>query len=279
MLYVTPYITVLVVAFVALAGLCMGSFLNCWALRIVSGESIAKGRSKCPTCGHVLSAGDLIPLLSWLFLHGKCKYCGAKVSARYPIVELVCAVAYVGIVLRYDVTLEALELMCFASILVVLSLTDIDDWLIPNGCIVAAIAVRALYILAVGLQGQDALQLALDSLVGGVVVLVPLVIVVLCTDKVLGRPSMGGGDLKLFFVAGLYFGWLQCLLLVIVACACGLVVALAGGGQRSVDADGTAQGGRTSRVIPFGPSIAFACWVVMLCGADVTSWYVGSFIG
>ena len=73
--------------------------------------------------------------------------------------------------------------------------------------------------------------------------------------------------------------WLQCLLLVIVACACGLVVALAGGGQRSVDTDGTAQGGRTSRVIPFGPSIAFACWVVMLCGADVTSWYVGSFIG
>ena len=79
--------------FVAAAlGAVMGSFLNCAAWRIAHDQSFLKGRSRCPECGHVLGVPDLVPLFSWLFLRGKCRYCGAKVSVRYFLTELFMAV-------------------------------------------------------------------------------------------------------------------------------------------------------------------------------------------
>lgn len=279
MLWPSPYIAAYFTAIAAVLGLVMGSFLNCWAWRITHGESVLHGRSHCTTCGHALGPADLVPVFSWLFSRGRCRYCGERVSWRYPATELVCAVAYASIVATYGPTLESVELVCFASALLLLSLTDIDDYLIPNGAIIAAIVVRALYIAAVGLLGLgDAAQLATESLVGGLVIGIPLIVVVLIADRILKRPSMGGGDLKLFFVAGLFFGWQQCLLLVIVACVIGIVVAFAGGSPRAAaegDEDGPQDG--VHRVIPFGPSIAAACWIIMLCGDMVLSWYWGLF--
>lgn len=280
LLYTTPVITAYVLVLTAIIGLVMGSFLNCWAWRITHHESVMHGRSHCTTCNHVLGARDLVPLFSWLSTKGRCRYCGQKIPARYPLAEAFCALVFISIVMRYDVSLEALELLIFASILLVLSLTNLDDYLIPNGCIIAAIAVRAAYIVAAGLtQGIDMGALALESLIGGVAVFVPLLLVVLVADKVLGRDSMGGGDLKLFFVAGLYFGWQQCLFLIIVACVIGIVLAFAAPAPHT-SADGTednANQPRTRRTIPFGPSIALACWITMLCGSGLISWYLGLF--
>ncbi len=272
------------------AGLFMGSFLNRLAWRIVHGGGVF-GRSRCPACSHALSARDLIPVFSWLACKGRCRYCSAPVSRRYPAAELLCAVVYATTLMRYGFSLEAFEMAAFASVLLVASLTDIDAYLIPNGCIVAAIAVRAAYIAAVGaFLGQDAIALAIESIISGVVVFVALLLVVLLADKVMGRESMGGGDLKLLFVAGLFFGWRQCLFLIVVACIFGIVAALiprtesaqptAGGfspADASVDARGDipeGEGGTAlSRVIPFGPSIALACWITMLAGSAFTGWY------
>ncbi len=258
MVFANPLFTAYVLALAGLCGLVMGSFINCWAWRLVHGESIVRGRSHCTSCGHELAVCDLVPVFSWLVSRGKCRYCGERVSERYPISEVVCSLAFIAIVARFGITLEALQMLAFAGILLFLSLTDLDDRIIPNGCIVAAFAVRLLYLFASwAIEGIDIGAALVESLVGALVLGGGVLAVSLAADRVLGRESMGGGDVKLLAAAGFYFGWQQGLLLLIIACLFGLVAGAV----------------RRERVIPFGPSIAAACLVTMFAGAPVITWY------
>ena len=262
----SPLITAYVLVVAAVFGAVVGSFVNCWAWRYLQGKSIVHGRSHCTSCGHDLGARDLVPVFSWLFSKGRCRYCKAKVSARYPITELVCAAVFAAITARYGLTLETVELLLFASVLLFLSLTDIDDFVIPNGCIIVALAVRVAYLLAswaLGTTTPDAIVYYLASAFG---VGIALLVVVLVADRAFGRESMGGGDLKLYFVAGLYFGWQQGLLLVIVSCIFGIAVAAISARSSGVS--------MMKRSIPFGPSIAAACLVTMLVGNPLVTWYL-----
>ena len=104
----TP-ILIYFVLLAAVLGSSLGSFLNCAAWRIVHGESFLKGRSHCTTCGHALGFLDLIPVLSWVFLKGKCRYCGEKIPARYPLTELFFAAVSVLCLLRFDLTVLCLR--------------------------------------------------------------------------------------------------------------------------------------------------------------------------
>lgn len=268
----TPYLIVLA----AVLGLIMGSFLNCLAWRLTHGESVMRGRSHCTSCGHVLGPADLIPVVSWVASRGRCRYCGERVSVRYPITELVCCALFVSVALVYGPTLECLELIGFSSVLLVLSLTDLDDYVIPNPTIVVAIAIRVAYLVATSVMAGTSVLAALgESLLGGVLVAVPVLVLSLVMDVVLGRESLGGGDVKLLFVAGMYFGWQRCLFLVLLSCVLGIVFAALGDrGHKEKEDDGTITGGH---LIPFGPAIAVACWVTMLVGTPVLTWYLGMF--
>ncbi|MBO7674978.1 MAG: prepilin peptidase [Atopobiaceae bacterium] len=260
---------------IALLGLCMGSFLNCLAWRMTHDESVLKGRSHCTTCGHVLAARDLVPVLSWVMAKGRCRYCGERVSGRYPATELLCAVAYATIFLRYGLSVQTIELVAFASVLLVLSLTDLDDYVIPNATIVACVAIRLAYVVYQGMSGQADLPVVLrDTLLGGFAVAIPVLVLALVMDRVLGTESFGGGDVKLLFVAGMYFGWQQCLFLVMLACVLGIAFGVVS--QRARTAKASDEGG-SPRLIPFGPSIAAACWATMLVGEQVVGWYLGFF--
>lgn len=266
-------ITTYVLVVTGLLGLVMGSFINCWAWRSTHGESVLKGRSHCPACGHDLAVRDLVPVFSWLASGRKCRYCEEPVSARYPITELVCAAAFVAIVAVYGLSLETIELLVFVCALLFLSLTDLDQYIIPNACIVVALVVRATYLavaFALGLIDVDTIGYYLASGFGMGAV---LVIIILIADKAFGRESMGGGDLKLYAVAGFYFGWQQGLFLVILSCIIGIVVALLGS-RSSDDADAPYEEGIMKRTIPFGPSIAAACLITMLIGTPFITWYL-----
>lgn len=264
-------------------GTVMGSFINCWAWRFMHGESVLEGRSHCTSCGHVLEPIDLVPVLSWLSTGGRCRYCGAKVSVRYLITELVLGLTFVAITHTYGLTLETVELCAFACVLLFLSLTDIDAYLIPNGCIICAAAIRAVYMGVMWAQGS---MTGLDVLyfVGSAVgVIVAMLAIVLLADHMLGRESMGGGDLKLYAVAALYFGWQQMLFLILVSCLLGLAssVLFARRTPEEVPADegdANAPQTSTSKPFPFGPSIAAACVITMLCGKQVLDWYLGMFL-
>jgi leader peptidase (prepilin peptidase)/N-methyltransferase len=309
-----PGLAAYVLTVTCVLGLVMGSFLNCLAWRLVNGESVLHGRSHCTSCGHVLGPADLVPVVSWLATRGRCRYCGAPVSVRYPAVEVLCAVVYVTIVWRYGLTWEALDLLCFASALLVLSLTDIDAYLIPDGCLVFAAVAHLACVGAAAATGS--LQASLADVLGqdvlsAVCVGLALWALVALMDRVLGRDSMGGGDIKLLTVAAFVFGWQKTLFLIVVACVIGIATALVvarrderqsedrAGSADAAAAEGVKTVGREStdvatmetdaarregddapagtdvatRAFPWGPSIALACWVTMLCGDAFAGWY------
>jgi len=245
----------------AVLGLVMGSFLNCLAWRLVHGESVLKGRSHCAVCGHVLGAADLVPVVSWLFLRGRCRYCGEKVSPRYPLAELICAAAYGSLAWRYGFTVETLKFLTLASVLLAISLVDLEDGWVPDRLLLAGAAAG---VLVCFLEENPKAALA-RALLGGLALFVPLLLIVLAADRLLGRESMGGGDLKLFALLGLYFGWQQGLLLVILSCLTGLALAAALGKARP------------GAPFPFAPAMACAAWLTALWGERVVTWYLSLF--
>lgn len=249
----------------AVLGLVFGSFGNAWAWRIVNGENIAKGRSHCAACGHPLSAPDLVPLLSFLFLRGRCRCCGEKISPRYPAAEALCALMFLSFALRFGFTMETLRLCILGFLLFVLSLVDLDSCIIPNRFLLLAAANFVVFACLGAQPGKTLLQ----GLIGGLALFLPVFVLVLLADRVLGSESMGGGDLKLLFVLGLYTGPARGLMLLILACAIGLIFALLPG-MRGKDAE-------NPRAFPFGPSLALAAWPVLLFGDAFLAWYLGLF--
>ena len=125
MLYAAPAITIYSCCIAALLGACMGSFLNCAAWRIVHGESVLRGRSHCDVCGHVLAPRDLVPVFSYVFSHGRCRYCGAKLSPRHAVGEAVAALVFVSLLLRYDISLRTLEAWAVACLLLACAFADL----------------------------------------------------------------------------------------------------------------------------------------------------------
>lgn len=264
MLYLTPFLTIYFCFLAAVLGLCMGSFLNCAAWRAVHGESVLKGRSHCDKCGHVLAAKDLVPVASYLALKGRCRYCGEKMSPGFLWSEVVSALVFVSLLLRYDLSLRTLEFLLLASVLLACAFADLEEYIIPDRFLVAGIAIRACFILVSG----DIFHEALRSLLGGAVA-AALLAVVLALEKILKRDAMGGGDIKLIFLTGLYFGWQQNLLCLILACFAGILFGAAAMRARKGEAD--------AKLIPWGPSIAFAAWMTALFGQNVLNWYLSLF--
>ncbi len=260
-IYADRSILIFCCCFAAVIGAVFGSFLNCAAWRIAHEEPFWKGRSRCPSCGHALSAPDLVPIFSWLLLRGKCRYCGAKVSVRYLIAELLFAVLTLMCLLRFDLTILCLRNWIFLCCLFCLSLVDLEALSIPNGClIVAACAwLAALPFLRPGWRVILNCVIAAVLFGGGVLLLSLLM------DRILKRESLGGGDVKLLAVTGLYLGIVGSLFQLILACVLGLLFALV---RRF--------GSSTKREpFPFGPAIAAAAYLVLLYGDSVVSWYMG----
>lgn len=246
----------------ACVGAALGSFLNCAAWRIVHGESFLKGRSHCPNCGHTLGFTELIPVISWIIQKGKCKSCGTKISIRYPLTELGFAVVSVLCLLRFDLTVEGLRYYLFFCVLFLLTLTDLEDSIIPDGCHIAAVIIWVATEPFLFTGWRDVLFHVLAMVIyGGGLLLVSLIM-----DKVLGRDSMGGGDIKLFAVVGLYLGIIGTLFALVLACVVGLLLHRIT--QRGKEDE------EETKEFPFGPWIALATTFVILYGQPMIDWYV-----
>ena len=246
----------------ACLGAVMGSFLNCAAYRIVHGESFLKGRSKCPACGHTLGALELIPVLSWLIQKGRCKACGEKISVRYLFTEVLFAGVTVACLLRFDLTVLCLRNYIFLCCLFLLILTDLEGMIIPDGCHLVAVGawIAALPFLFEG-WGSVGMSVLSGLLFGGGLLLISLVM-----DRILGRDSLGGGDIKLFAVIGLYLGIIGTLFTLMLSCILGL---LFHGLSRTR--------GEGKKEFPFGPSIAVSAAAMLLFGEPLINWYRGFF--
>ncbi len=267
----SPLLLVYCAILAAVLGAVFGSFINCAAWRIAHGESFLKGRSHCAECGHELKALDLVPVFSYLFLRGKCRYCGKKISPRYMFTELLLAAAFVGIVLRFGISGETLRYLGLSVILLGLSLVDLETYRIPNGFIIAGIIWWAVTIpLVLPRDGASGLSAWIgpslgvtvqSSLLGAFVIAGAMLLFSLLFDKITGKESLGGGDIKLLFVVGLYLGLAVGFFNLILSCITGLLMVALLKKQR----------------IPFGPAIAAATYISLLAGPAVVGWYTGLF--
>ena len=238
-------------------GAVMGSALNCLAYRIVHEQKWSGGRSVCPDCGHTLAAKDLVPLVSFLLLKGKCRYCGAKLAARYFLTEAFLGLCYVAMVVRFGFSLDTVSALVLVSCLFALSMVDLDIQIIPDRFLIIAAVVR---LAQLALEGR-----ILAGLIPGVIFGGGLLVLSLVMDKVLKKDSMGGGDIKLMAVLGLYFSVPACLLLLIVACIIGIIVAKA------------TMKDENNGAFPFGPALSLAALVTLLVGEAAVNWYISLF--
>ncbi|MFD0671631.1 prepilin peptidase [Cohnella sp. GCM10027633] len=249
--------------FFLLLGLLIGSFLNVVAIRVLKGESIAFPPSHCAKCNHALKPLDLVPVLSYVFLRGRCRYCKERISSRYPAGELAAGALFS---LAYAVVgwqPELLVALWLTSIFIVITQTDLQSMRIPNA------------IVAVGLIGAVALRLwthplplwnyAVALFVGsGILFLIGFV-----AGAILKREAMGGGDVKLYVFIGLMLGIKLTLLSVFAASVLGLVYSwgsrIAGNKEKYA-------------VIPFGPFIALGALIVYYWGDQAIDWYLDLFL-
>lgn len=240
---------------VFLYGVILGSFLNVCIYRLPKGESIVTVGSHCMICQHKLKWYDLFPLFSWIFLRGKCRYCGAKISAQYPIVELFHGVLY-GITFavcgwNWDSVLWCLLL----SALLVIAVIDYRTMLIP-GKADAFIAVLGIVHLLIHREQW------LYYVIGFVSMGVFLFLIAALFKKVTGKSGLGYGDIELMACAGLCIGWGHGLLALVIGSLSGSIVE---GIRMAVT--------KKHDKFAFGPYLAIGIGIAALFGDMFLNWY------
>jgi len=249
---------VIAVIAAGISGLLVGSFLNVVAHRLPRGESLLRPRSRCPQCTTQLRAIDNVPVLSWVFLRGRCHHCGTSISARYPIVELVTAALYIAVVASQDDAVRIVLGLLLVTALVPITLIDLELRLIPN-LITAPAALAA--VVAIAALDTDFLPQALiaGAAAGGFFLVAAM----------LKPGGMGMGDVKLAGMLGLYLGR---------AVAPAIFIALITGvlvGAVVIARKGASQGRRTK--VPFGPFLALGGMIAFFAGADLVDAYLNHF--
>ncbi|MEA4971827.1 Type 4 prepilin-like proteins leader peptide-processing enzyme [bioreactor metagenome] len=270
MLYLTPAYTAYIIILTAVLGMVMGSFTNCMAWRIAHGEDFVHGRSHCAVCGHQLSAKDLIPVLSWFLMKGKCRYCGEKISIRYPITEILSGIAFAAILLRYGLSYDTLQFFVLTIILLAVALVDLDISIIPDSFIIAGILNRLLFASISGIATGNVFKNAITSIANGLIIAVPLFILVVIMDRVLKKESMGGGDIKLFFMTAMYFNWKCNLFAILLSCILGIIFTVVFNNIKTGDDE-------NPTAFPFGPSISAAAFISILAAQQIIDLYLSLF--
>jgi len=242
------------------AGLIVGSFANVCIHRLPLRQSVVTPRSRCPACGAPITARDNIPLLSYALLAGRCRGCRAPISLRYPAVEGANGLLYLGLAWQLGPTLHAVVMMAFTTALLVLSLIDLDHYLLPNVITLPGIAAG---LAASLLPGPPTPLGSALSAAGGYVVFLG---VARAWRGLRNVDALGEGDWKMAAMLGAFLGWQQMLLTVFLAALAGTAVGLGLIAFR----------GRTGQhKLPFGTFLGFAGIAVVFIGERLVAWYAG----
>lgn len=222
--------------------------------------TLSKPRSRCPSCGHVIRWYENIPVLSWLFLRGKCSACGTRISARYPLVELLTAVLFAATAWRFGPVPTTLAWCAFVAVLLALSFIDWDTTVLPDHLTLPLLWAG---LLAAQLGWTVPLP---DALWGAVVGYLSLWSIYWFFKLATGKEGMGYGDFKLLAALGAWLGWQALLPIILAASVLGAVVGI---GMKLTGAL------REGRYVPFGPFLAGAGIVVMLVGTTRVLEWIG----
>ena len=254
-------------AFVFLAGLCIGSFLNVCIWRIPRDESIVWPGSHCPACGHPIAPWDNLPLLSWLILNGRCRHCRAPISPRYFLVELLTGALFTALWLVHGVSVLTPVYLLFAAALVMATFIDLDHLILPDRVTLGGMILGPVLSFALpALQGQtDRLPALLHSLIGLALGYGLLWLVATLGRLILKRDAMGMGDWKLLGAIGACLGAQAVLFTIFVSSLTGTLLGLALIAARRK---------ALQSKIPYGPHLALAAVLWMLCGPACIAAYL-----
>ena len=253
-------------------GAIVGSFLNVCIHRLPREESIKYPGSHCPKCGRHIRWYDNIPLLSYIVLRGKCRYCCSGISPRYFGVELITALLFLSLFLRFGLCINTFIYIAFISSLIIMSFIDIEHRIIPDvlDCwgIAAGLVISAIHpAIHVRPQPWDSLfkstiTIAIaDSLSGIVLGGGFLIILAIAGKAVFKKEAMGGGDVKVLAMIGAFLGWQMVIVTIFISALIGSVV-------------GIAMKLKLRRsYIPYGPYLAIGAIIAIFYGAELISWY------
>ena len=228
-----------------------------------SNINLVTPRSHCPKCKHQISAIENIPVISYLFLKGKCRNCKTKISARYPLVEIVSGISVVIVAYYFGVSSQTLFALFLTWSLIALSMIDFDHQLLPDD-----ITLPLLWLgIIINLFGM--FTDIESSVLGAVFGYGTLWSVYMIFKLVTGKEGMGHGDFKLLAVLGAWFGWQLLPLIIILSSLVGAIIGISLMILKSHDRNTT---------IPFGPYLAIAGWVSMLWGPYIMSAYLNAVI-
>jgi len=256
--------TLLPLVIAGLFGGLVGSFLNVCIYRLPRQESIVWPGSHCPTCSHSIAWYDNIPVVSYLVLAGRCRQCSVPIPFRYPLVEILNALGYVGILWFFGLSWAAMAYGLLYSALLVVAGTDLSHKMIPNAVTFPGIIVgliSAATILPLGF-----LNGLLGVLVGGGI----LWLLAWASPYVFGKEGMGGGDIKLLAMIGAFLGWKPALMTIMVGSFLGSLVGVTLIVARVI---------RREDYIPFGPFLVCGALVALFFGQSLLDWYQGVLAG
>lgn len=268
---------ILISVYLFVIGLAFGSFALAMVDRMKAGKDWVKGRSECASCKQRLGAKDLVPVLSWLSTRGRCRYCKAKLTIAYPLVEIGCGVAFLLSYLYMPYELSGTNIALFVIwllslvIMVALVIFDARWFILPNKLVyplaLLAIAHRLIFVISNTKPfSNDLLSLGLSLFVSAGVF---LILYIASSGK-----WIGDGDIRLGVAMGLFLpGGIESWLVIFIASVLGLIV-----GLLFTPKKGKNKKKLMTTKIPFGPMLILGLFIVYLFGSHIIDWYSSSFL-
>lgn len=250
-------------------GASIGSFINVVVYRLPAKLSVLRPRSRCPHCLHQLGNLDNVPVLGWLWLRGRCRYCQRPISSRYPLVEAGTGILFLTVFWTFKFSILTIGYWVFCSWLIALSLIDLDTMTLPNSLTKSGLLLGILFQLTSSFIFRSGSEETIEQLMfgvsGAVLGLWLFDLIRIGGSIAFQQAAMGGGDAKLMAMIGAWLGWKFLLLSGFLACAMGAFV---GGGAIAIGILNRQQ------PMPFGPFLALGALIALFVGDTLLSAYL-----
>lgn len=247
--------------YAALIGAAVGSFLNVCVYRWPAEKSVVHPRSSCPGCQQQLAWYDNIPILSYLWLRGRCRNCGMIISAQYPAIELVCALIWLGAAVRFGASTEALHSALFLTLLLGIALTDAKEMVIPDQFSLGGMFIG---LLLAAIPGGMPL---LSAVIGAAVGYLGFWLIKLGAEKLLKKPALGVGDIHMMAMVGAFLGIEGVFITMLLGSFAGLVI-----GVPYMWARGKLE--MLGSYLPLGVFLAIGGAIAHIWGGLLLQWYM-----
>ena len=255
--------------FVISLGAAIGSFLNVVIYRLPAGLSLITPPSRCPQCQTQLKPYDNVPILGWLWLRGRCRYCQTAIAVRYPLVEAATASMFLLIYNFSGMSLQTLGLWCFGSLLLALALIDLDTMLLPNPLtqtgVISGLAFQSAVGLGIDWDWSGLGNGLMAGFLGAVLGIWLFDLIRIAGTLVFGQVAMGGGDTKLAAMIGAWLGWKLLFVSAFLACFFGSLIGIGGMALGLI--------GRR-QPIPFGPYLVLGAALATVAGEGMIVTYL-----